>query len=72
LKPLHDLIFSVLAKIPNDGTFDQGKPLEFLRDITRGERPWFSYDLSSATDRLPALFQRQVLILMLGPEYADA
>lgn len=30
LKPLHDWIFSILAQIPQDGTFNQDKPLKEL------------------------------------------
>jgi hypothetical protein len=31
LKPLHDLIFKILEGIPQDGTFDQDRPLLLLR-----------------------------------------
>jgi hypothetical protein len=52
LKPLHNRIFDILAKIPSDGTFDQTKPLtRLIRKYPNNPR--FSFDLSSATDRLP-------------------
>jgi hypothetical protein len=43
-----------------DATFDQSGGLSRLREISRG-RGMYSYDLSSATDRLPVLLQEQIL-----------
>lgn len=37
------------ARIPNDGTFDQSRPLKFVRH----KSSVFSFDLKSATDRWP-------------------
>jgi hypothetical protein len=31
MKPIHDLIFTILRGIPMDGTFNQTKPVEQLR-----------------------------------------
>jgi hypothetical protein len=73
LKPLHDAIFRLLQVIPADGTFDQAKPLDRLLERQRKLRQGrmtsavkkttslFSFDLSSATDRLPVIFQRWLL-----------
>lgn len=59
LKPLHDFLFSILRKIPQDGTFDQLAPVKRLQTLDK-TRFW-SYDLSSATDRLPVLLQAVLL-----------
>lgn len=62
LKPLHMAISKVLKIIPQDGTFDQWKPLEtwVLPRLRLGAKA-FSFDLSSATDRLPINLQVQIL-----------
>jgi len=60
LKPLHDSIFRFLRTVPQDGTFDQPKPLDSILKVKSGDR-YYSYDLSSATDRLPLALQCQVL-----------
>jgi len=65
LYPLHRFIFDkVLRKIPQDGTFDQAKPVRELIDRASkvGRTHFWSYDLSAATDRLPISLQ----ILVLG------
>ena len=49
LRPVHDWLMSVLRLIPMDGTFEQTKPLDRLR----GQMTCYSFDLKSATDRLP-------------------
>jgi len=71
LKPVHDSIMNVLRQLPEDGTFNQGAPIERLRDLARN-RPWYSFDLTSATDRLPIEFQTQIVTLIWGPEFAQA
>jgi hypothetical protein len=53
--------------IPQDGTFDQTKPLSYLKGDYR-----VSYDLSSATDRLPIKLQIQVLSQFIGSDMAQA
>jgi len=65
LYPLHRFIFDkVLRKIPQDGTFDQAKPVRELleRASKAGRTQFWSYDLSAATDRLPISLQ----VLVLG------
>jgi hypothetical protein len=49
LRPFHDWLMDVLRRLKTDGTFDQTRPLSFLR----GYQTCYSYDLSSATDRMP-------------------
>lgn len=58
--PLHRAIFDLLKSIPTDGTFDQLKPIHrLLRKRPQG--PFYSYDLSAATDRLPLSLQKALL-----------
>lgn len=64
LYPLHRFIFDkVLGLIPQDGTFDQAKPVKALleRASKAGRTHFWSYDLSAATDRLPISLQVFVL-----------
>jgi hypothetical protein len=71
LKPLHDWIFAILAAIPQDGTFDQEKPIQKLMDSHK--RSFIgSCDMSAATDRLPVLLQSMILSHLLGPKVARA
>jgi len=58
LKPFHDFLLKVLqglnrGDIRLDGTFDQGETAEYLRSLTSPHRKFWSFDLSSATDRFP-------------------
>jgi len=68
LKPLHDWIFQVLKQLAQDGTHDQGRPLELL--IQGNHLECYSYDLSSATDRLPLALQESILAWFLGEKVA--
>lgn len=67
--PLHKAIFALLGRIPQDGTFDQHKPVKRLmltkRDFVA------SFDLSAATDRLPLQIQKVVLGPVLGLHLAE-
>jgi hypothetical protein len=69
LKPVHDRLFSLLRVIEEDGTFDQMAPAKRL--LARNLTSFWSYDLSSATDRFPILLQHTVMGLLLGPEMAS-
>jgi len=59
-KPLHDDLFKILKDIPEDGTFDQDKPLDILLSKELDSKI-YSFDLSAATDRLPMEIQRDIL-----------
>jgi hypothetical protein len=74
LAPLHDLIFSILKGISQDGTFDQARPMRHLVDrlAKRSDQFVASFDLSAATDRLPIDFQVQVLSQLVNRELAEA
>jgi hypothetical protein len=66
LKPLHDLLFSLLRKIDSDGTFDQIKPVHRL--LERHPKCLYSVDLSAATDRLPIRLQELILQNLFGDD----
>jgi len=70
--PLHQWIFRHLRILPNDGTFNQVKPVRNLLKRIGRERFWIaSYDLSAATDRLPLALQRSLLVPLLGDDLTD-
>jgi hypothetical protein len=59
LKPVHDWLFQILARIPQDATFDQdGTVTSYYQ---RGLSPHWSYDLKSATDLIPLALYKEVL-----------
>ena len=65
MKPLHDLLFSLLRKLETDGTFDQMRPAKRL--VSLGYTSFWSLDLSSATDRFPLALQQAVISVLIGP-----
>lgn len=68
LKPLHVALFGVLRSLRPDCTFNQGS---FRSKLARSG-PYYSFDLSSATDRFPVWLQVGVLAALVTKEYADA
>jgi hypothetical protein len=56
---LHDGLLKILSSIPQDGTYDQHKPVKAL--IDKGIKTFYSYDLSAATDRLPIDLQVRII-----------
>lgn len=73
LYPLHRWIFDrILRVIPQDGTFDQLRPIEKLierKRSLRDHRLW-SFDLSAATDRIPVVIQEVLLGVLATNEFA--
>lgn len=67
LKPYHDCIADILRALPTDCTFDQGKFLQIL-----SEGPFYSMDLSNATDRMPIALQERIFAYLFGDERAAA
>jgi len=70
---LHRRIFELLSLIPQDGTFDQVQPIYRLFEwkekkelTTRSSISLHSFDLSSATDRIPIILQKILLSPYLG------
>lgn len=62
----------MLSKIPQDGTFNQTKPVEVLLETMEKEgleHVW-SYDLSAATDRIPVVLQEHLLGFLTSPTFA--
>jgi len=72
LEPLHEYIYSVLRNIPQDGTFNQSRPLDILRRRLKEDTKVYSFDLSAATDRLPIGVQIQVMAKLCNAELALA
>nr|UJQ92622.1 MAG: putative RNA-dependent RNA polymerase [Mitoviridae sp.] len=79
LFPLHDWIFkNVLSSISQDGTHDQGKPLEALSEKivedlrTTGKSHVYSFDLKAATDRIPSELTVKVLGHLVTPAVAKS
>jgi len=69
LYPLHKVLFNMLSKIPQDGTFNQTQPVKALLQCMEDEgleHVW-SYDLSAATDRIPVKLQEFLLGLVTSP-----
>lgn len=50
LRGLHQWLFRWLRRIPQDCTFDQGS---FVQKIPSNKEPFYSIDLTAATDRFP-------------------
>jgi hypothetical protein len=74
MAPLNTWVFEKLKAIPMDGTFNQHLPLDRLvhlyKDgLIQGET-FYSYDLSSATDRLPVSLQKQIISVLFGSGFA--
>lgn len=53
--PLHEALFALLRVIPNDGTFDQEESIRRSQFKASQAGCAYSYDLTAATDRLPAV-----------------
>jgi len=58
---LHEWLFQLLDKIPNDGTFNQEAAFSRAQVKAKKYGVSFGYDLSSATDRLPRSIQVKIL-----------
>jgi len=65
LRPLHQYLFGVLRKIPQDCTFRQ----DSFQDKLPKYGIYYSVDLSAATDRFPMEVICQVLGGRLPPDY---
>lgn len=70
-KPLHDFLFSVLRRLPNDGTFNQDASFKRAVSKSKVSGHCFGYDLSAATDRLPIAIQVAILTPILGERLAE-
>lgn len=61
LKPIHDTLAKVLLSIPSDWTFDQEGGKKWVQMMTSKSNWAASFDLSNATDRLPADLQAEMI-----------
>lgn len=68
LRPLHDCLNGILRRIPQDCTFNQNHFLKCLPP----KGPYYSIDLSNATDRMPIALQLKVVREVIGKTRADA
>lgn len=69
LKPLHDAVFGWLRGQSQDGTFDQRKAVETVKEWTKRGKPLWSFDLTAATDRWPKAHQHACLAPLAGPNW---
>jgi len=68
LKPLHTYLFSILKKIPQDGTYDQSSAfLTFLQETKDAKGTYSSLDISSATDLIPYQLYEVLLNCLFNP-----
>jgi hypothetical protein len=68
LRPLHNYLFKVMRKIPQDYTFNQ---TDFLSTIGNKDI-YYSIDLTAFTDRFPVLINRDLLASRFGITYANS
>jgi len=66
LRPLHDNLFEIFKKIPNDSTHNQDKAYKYAQELSLKYNASFGFDLSSATDRLPISSQKSILNNLFG------
>lgn len=67
LKQIHSIHFNFLRSLPNDRTFTQDPIIASKPPKHR----YYSFDLSSATDRFPITLQQEVIKGMFGSEVSD-
>jgi hypothetical protein len=71
LKPLHDYLFEIFRRLPNDGTHDQSKAFDLAQKLAKKYNGSFGFDLSSATDRLPVKVQSYFLTVIFGQKFGE-
>jgi len=71
LKPLHDYLFDIFKKLPNDGTHDQDRAFALATELSEKYKGSFGFDLSSATDRLPVVVQSKFLSVIFGNDFGE-
>lgn len=72
LKPLHECLFDFLKSLPNDATFDQQGSVKRANEKAMKWNQSYGYDLSAATDRLPATLQRTILSTLFGEAFGSS
>jgi len=66
LDPLHNKLFSLFRKLPNDCTLDQSKGFKYAQSLSLKYSCSYGFDLSAATDRLPISSQKAILDSLYG------
>lgn len=69
MRPLHDALFDVLRAMPNDGTFDQEASIRRSQSKAKAAGMAYSFDLTAATDRLPAALSAEIISVIFGHPY---
>lgn len=72
LKPLHQKLFDLFRRFPNDGTHDQEKAFSYAQTLAHKYQASFGFDLSSATDRLPISSQTEILSALFGSDFGPS
>jgi hypothetical protein len=60
LKPFHDIAFDFLRILPTDGTHNQDKQRERVKQWSERNKLLYCFDLTAATDRMPVILQAWV------------
>lgn len=68
LRPLHDRLNRILERIPSDCTFKQDN----FRNCLPSSGPYYSLDLTAATDRMPIALQKVLLTEIVGKDKTEA
>jgi len=68
MKPLHNILNQMLRRISTDCTFNQNRFLEVLPS----SGPYYSLDLTAATDRMPLFIQKRVLSRIMRPDQVES
>lgn len=68
LRPLHQYLFRILKRLPQDMTFHQGE----FKSSYKIHNKFYSLDLTAATDRFPIELIRKVLEGRFPKEYTNA
>jgi hypothetical protein len=68
LAPLHEMLFDLLKSIPNDGTFDQVASIKRSQTKAINANCAYSFDLTAATDRLPARLTSEIFSTIVQKE----
>lgn len=68
LFPIHRVLMKLLKGIKNDCTFNQSN----FEHLSKLPGPFYSFDLSAATDRMPMWLQFRVISNIIGKQKAEA
>lgn len=68
LLPLHKLLNNLLKNITSDCTFNQ----DHFSNCLPSSGPYYSFDLTAATDRMPISLQKEVIGCIIGQDKAEA